>query len=186
MEHQTAIIQSVRNWVDQVVVGLNLCPFARRELVRDRVRFEVSEATDRVALLADLQLALQRLDSDASIETTLLIHPGVLTDFYDYNAFLDEADALLEQLEYDGVFQIASFHPEYQFGGTRPEDAENYTNRAPYPVLHLLREASLEQAIEHYPDTGQIPERNIDLMNEMGVETLRSLLLSCYPSDPDR
>lgn len=174
-----AVIHSVRNWVERFVVDLNLCPFAKRELVKDRVRFVVSEATDQIVLLADLQLELQRLDSDASIETTLLIHPGVLTDFYDYNDFLDEADALLEHLDYDGKFQVASFHPNYQFGGTEPEDAENYTNRAPYPVLHLLREASLEQAIDSYPDTDQIPARNIALMNDMGAEKLKQMLSAC-------
>lgn len=178
-EKNEAIIHSVRNWVERFVVDLNLCPFAKRELVKDRVRFVVSEATDQIALLADLQLELQRLDSDSAIETTLLIHPRILTDFYDYNDFLDEADTLLEHLDYDGKFQVASFHPDYQFGGTEPEDAENYTNRAPYPVLHLLREASLEHAIESYPDTDKIPERNIALMNEMGAEKLKSLLATC-------
>ncbi|WP_111642872.1 DUF1415 domain-containing protein [Marinimicrobium alkaliphilum] len=174
------IIESTRHWVERVVIDLNLCPFAKRELVNGRVRFSVSEALDRATLLEDLQRELQRLDSDTSIETTLLIHPQVLTDFYDYNNFLDEVDILLEHLGYDGIFQVASFHPDYQFGGTAPEDPENYTNRAPYPVLHLLREASLEQAINHYPDTGLIPERNIALMNEMGVDKLKALLATCF------
>lgn len=170
------IIKATRQWVERFVVDLNLCPFAKRELVKERVRFHVSEATDTVALLEDLQRELQRLDSDAGTETTLLIHPLVLTDFYDFNDFLGEADALLTQLGYDGIFQIASFHPDYQFGDTQPADAENYTNRSPYPVLHLLREASLALAIDNYPDTDLIPQRNIALMNDMGIEKLRALL----------
>lgn len=174
------IIQSVQNWVDRLVVGYNLCPFAKRELTRDAVRFTVSEARTEAALLTDLQLELQRLQADPSIETTLLIHPDVLRGFLDFNQFLDMAEDLLEQLDLEGVIQIASFHPEYQFGGTEPDDAENYTNRSPYPVLHLLREASLESVIERYPDTDEIPERNIALMEEMGVERLKALLAGCF------
>jgi len=173
------IVQSVRTWVERLVVGYNLCPFAKRELVRESVRFTVSEATEEAALLEDLQIELQRLVDEPTIETTLLIHPHVLNDFFDFNAFLDLAEGLLAQMDLDGVVQIATFHPDYQFAGTHPDDAENYTNRSPYPVLHLLREASLEEAIERYPDTAEIPERNIERMEELGVESLKRLLASC-------
>lgn len=173
------VIRAVRNWVDRLVVGYNLCPFAKRELMRNSVRFTVSDATGEEALLRDLGVELQRLRDTPAIETTLLIHPRVLGDFLDFNGFLDLAEGLVKRLDLEGVIQIATFHPDYQFAGTQPDDAENYTNRSPYPVLHLLREESLEQAIERYPDTADIPERNIELMEELGVDKLRRLLRSC-------
>lgn len=170
---------SVRKWVDTFVVGMNLCPFAKRELVKQRVRFTVTEASTEDELLQALQAELELLDEDASIETTLLIHPAVLGDFLDYNQFLDVADALLLHMELDGVYQVASFHPDYQFGGTAPWAAENYTNRSPYPILHLLREESLDRVLGDNPDADQIPQRNIDLMNSMGEEKLAALLADC-------
>jgi len=174
-----AAAASVRQWLESLVVELNLCPFAGRELLNDRVRFAVTDATTEDDLLNVLRTELELLGADASIETTLLIHPDVLCDFADYNQFLDAADSLLRYLQLEGIYQIASFHPDYQFGGTEPNDAENYTNRAPYPLLHLLREASLERAIAEYPDVEQIPERNITLMNSMGEEQLRRLWRNC-------
>jgi hypothetical protein len=176
---ETEIIAATRKWVEEVVVGYNLCPFAKRELVRNRVRFVVSEAETEDELLQALHSELQRLEDEPEIETTLLIHPGVLQDFGPYNEFLDAADGLLAYLEMEGVYQIASFHPDYQFAGTEPDAAENYTNRSPFPMLHLLREASLEAAIDSYPDVDGIPQRNIELMNELGSEKMRSILRSC-------
>lgn len=173
------VVESTRKWVEDVVVGYNLCPFAKRELVRNRVRFVVSEATTEDELLRDLHAELHRLDDEPEIETTLLIHPHALTDFGAYNDFLDAADGLLAFLEMDGIYQIASFHPDYQFEGTDPEAAENYTNRSPFPMLHLLREASLEAAIESYPDIDAVPARNIELMNDLGAEKMRALLARC-------
>lgn len=169
------VVESTRKWVESVVIELNLCPFAKRELMQDRVRFTVSEATTEEQLLAALQRELELLGSNAQIETTLLIHPEVLQDFYDYNQFLDFSDRLLVEMKLAGVFQIASFHPAYQFGGTEPDDAENFTNRSPYPMLHILREASLERAIAGYPDIDQVPIRNIEHMNSLGQSKLRSL-----------
>lgn len=170
---------SVRKWVDTFVVGMNLCPFAKRELVKQRVRFTVTEASTEDELLQALQAELELLEADPSVETTLLIHPAVLGDFLDYNQFLDIADALLLQMQLDGVYQVASFHPDYQFGGTAPWAAENYTNRSPYPILHLLREESLDRVLGDNPDADQIPQRNIDLMNSMGEEKLKALLADC-------
>lgn len=170
---------SVRKWVDTFVVGMNLCPFAKRELVRQRVRFTVTEATTEDELLQALQAELELLNEDSSIETTLLIHPAVLGNFLDYNQFLDVADALLLHMELDGVYQVASFHPDYQFGGTAPWEAENYTNRSPYPILHLLREESLDRVLGDNPDADQIPQRNIELMNATGDEKLAALLADC-------
>lgn len=161
-------------------MGLNLCPFAKLELVRGRVRFATTAAATQAQLLAALEAELSLLDAEPAIETTLLIHPGVLQDFLDYNQFLDDADALLGALGLEGVYQIASFHPQYQFGGTGSDDAENYTNRSPYPLLHLIREASLEQAIERYPGVEKIPAQNIALMNHLGRERLQALLSACF------
>lgn len=179
MNHER-IINSVRRWVETVVVQLDLCPFARRELVKDRVRFNVTEATTADSLLIGLQAELENLEHNPDLETTLLIHPYVLQDFFDYNQFLDLADRLLIEMDLEGVFQIASFHPDYQFGGTTAKDAENFTNRSPYPMLHLLREESLERAIAGYPGIDQVPQRNIELMNHMGSDKLRVLLRACH------
>ncbi len=179
MGHEKTI-GPVRHWVETVVVGLNLCPFARRELVNGRVRFSVSEAETEEQLLADLQAELELLNNDEAVETTLLIHPGVLQDFFDYNQFLNYVDRLLMQMELEGVYQVASFHPDYQFSGTRPDDVENYTNRSPYPMLHLIREDSLERAIASYPDPDRIPERNIELLESLGRDKMQALLQACY------
>lgn len=173
------IVASVRQWIETLVVGLNLCPFAKRELIKNRVRFSVSDALSEEDLLMALQTELELLTNDSSIETTVLIHPAVLQDFFDYNQFLSLADRLLLQMELDGVYQVASFHPNYQFGGSNAEDAENYTNRSPYPLLHLLREDSLEQAIADYPDVDDIPVRNIALMKSMGAVKLKVILHDC-------
>lgn len=182
--HHQAIINTTHNWVQNLVIDLNLCPFARKELVNNRIRFTLSEVDTPDELLAVLEEELTRLTSDHGIETTLLIHPCVLQDFYDYNDFLVEADALLVALGLDGVYQIASFHPEYQFAGTEPDDVENTTNRAPYPMLHLLREASLEKAIERYPDTENIPRHNIERVTRLGSEKMAALLLACKQDEP--
>lgn len=181
MTHATdlEIIEATRRWVEQVVVAFNLCPFAKRELVKDRVRFVVSKAKDEATLLDELAHELALLNVDEAVETTLLIHPQVLQDFYHYNDFLEAADELLVDMNLEGVYQVASFHPDYQFGGTEPDDVENYTNRSPYPMLHLLRENSLSEAIDNYPEVDLIPERNIDCMNEQGLEKMQTLLNAC-------
>jgi hypothetical protein len=175
-----AIAYVVRRWVEDLVVGLNLCPFAGRELVRNRVRFAVTEAATEEQLLAALGTELSLLNDNAAVETTLLIHPDVLQDFIDYNQFLDTAERLLVQAELEGVYQIASFHPDYQFAGTAVGDAENFTNRSPYPMLHILREASLALSIAAYPDVEQIPVRNIEQMKSLGREKLQSLIQDCF------
>lgn len=172
-------IKSVRGWVETVVVGLNLCPFAKRELINNRVRFCVSDADYPEQLLSSLQTELERLGHDSSIETTLLIHPNTLTDFQDYNQFLDIADELLTDMELQGIYQIASFHPQYQFADSEMDDVENYTNRSPYPMLHLIREQSLENALANYPDADKIPERNIALLKQLGHDKMQALLQSC-------
>jgi hypothetical protein len=175
-----SVVAATRCWVQRVVINLNLCPFARREFEGGRLRFVVSNASAEGALLSDLASELQRLDSDASIETTLLIHPGVLNDFARFNQFLDRCDQLLEEREWTGYFQVASFHPDYRFAGTDADDAENYSNRSPYPMLHLLREDSVTRAVAGHPDVDGIPVRNIELLNRMGTERLRGLWGECF------
>ena len=167
--------QATRDWLEKVVIGLNLCPFAHREFANDRVRFAITDAATELQLLQSLESELQLLFGDASIETTLLIHPQVLSDFADYNQFLDLADGLLVQMNLEGIFQIASFHPDYQFDGTAPDDAENYTNRSPYPTLHILREDSLAKAIDATPDIDEVPERNIRTMQSLSAAQLKTL-----------
>ncbi|MBL4638848.1 MAG: DUF1415 domain-containing protein [Proteobacteria bacterium] len=174
------IINSVRHWLEQAVIGLNLCPFAKREFDKDRVRFSMSDASSEEQLLSSLITELELLNKDESIETTLLIHPGVLQNFYDYNDFLDVADGLLIELNLEGIYQIASFHPDYQFAETDYDDVENFTNRSPYPLLHIIREQSLELAIAGHPNADGIPERNITLLKEMGKDKMQTLFKSYF------
>ena len=166
------MVAATRRWVERAVVGLNLCPFARAVSVRGQVRYAVSDATDPDALLEDLESELRLLSfSDAEqVDTTLLILPFVLGDFLDYNDFLDEADAAVARMGLEGVIQVASFHPQYQFAGTDPDDITNYTNRSPYPILHLLREASVSAAVAAFPEADLIYQRNIDTMERLGID----------------
>jgi hypothetical protein len=175
-----AVTAAVRSWVETVVVGLDLCPFAGRELRQERIRFIVTPATTEAELLASLQTELELLDANPAIATTLLIHPRVLQDFADYNQFLETADELLRALDAEGIYQLASFHPHYQFAETAAADVENYTNRSPWPMLHLLREQSLESGIANYPDTDGIPLRNMAQMKRLGVARLEQLLQACF------
>lgn len=165
-------LDQTRRWLEQAVIGLNLCPFAKAVHTRGQIRWVESTATDVAALMADLVHELQRLaaaDPEA-IDTTLLVHPQVLGDFLDYNDFLDLADAALEELGLDGVLQIASFHPQYQFEGTEPDAVENLSNRSPHPTLHLLREDSVERAVAAFPEAEAIYERNIETLRALGPD----------------
>jgi hypothetical protein len=163
-------IEATRQWVERAVVGLNLCPFARAPLIQQKIRFAVSHARDTDTLLDDLCGELQSLAAaDASdCETTLLIHPFVLGDFLDYNDFLDVADAAVETLGLEGDLQVASFHPLYQFADSAIDDIENFSNRSPYPTLHLLRESSVERAMDAMTDTDEIFRRNADTLKRLG------------------
>ena len=180
LRNDAEIVLSVQQWVKVFVMEMNLCPFAKYEILHNRVRFVTTNAITEQQLLISLQDELELLNSDPSVETTLLIHANVLQDFYDYNQFLSCADNLLLDMGLEGTYQVASFHPDYQFGGTNPDDAENYTNRSPYPLLHLIREASLERAIAKYPDVDQVPIRNVALMNSMGHNKLQALFESLF------
>ena len=169
---------ATRRWLERAVIGLNLCPFAKAVYVKQQVRFVLSDAELPEDLLEELAEELLRLrDTPADqTDTTLLVHPQVLTDFLDYNDFLDRVDALIEALELDGDLQVASFHPDYRFADTNADDPGNCTNRAPYPTLHLLREASLDKAIAAYPEADVIVERNLLTMEKLGLDGFHKLL----------
>jgi hypothetical protein len=165
-----AVIEVVQAWIEKAVIGLNLCPFAKSVYVKKQIRYVVSTATNDDALLDDLERelkALQAVDTE-EVDTTLLILTDMLGDFLDYNDFLDTADELIDELELQGEIQIASFHPGYQFAGTQADDIENYTNRSPYPILHLLRESSIDRAVAAYPDAKNIYEKNMETLRKLG------------------
>ncbi|HEU0153414.1 MAG TPA: DUF1415 domain-containing protein [Arenimonas sp.] len=171
------VLAAMRDWLEKAVIGLNLCPFAKAVHVKRQVRYVVSQAATEEALLEDLLHELQLLASadPGDIETTLLVHPGVLGDFLDYNDFLDIADAAVEELGLDGVLQVASFHPQYQFADSEPDDMANFSNRAPYPTLHLLREDSVDKAVAAFPEADRIYEANIRTLRELGPAGWRRL-----------
>lgn len=172
-----AVIAATRAWVERAVIGLNLCPFAKAVETKGLVRYLCCQARTEEALLNALSDALQALAAadPAEVETSLLIHPGVLTDFLDFNDFLGMADELLVSLGLEGEIQIASFHPGYRFAGTAPDAIENHSNRSPYPTLHLLRESSIDAAVAAFPDAADIYERNIDTLRQLGVDGWRRL-----------
>jgi hypothetical protein len=173
------IIPATQTWLEKAVIGLNLCPFAKAVHVKRQIRYVVSETESELELYSDLlrELTLLHKADPNKVDTTLLIHPNVLTDFLEYNAFLAMADLALEELNLDGIFQIASFHPKYQFAGTKPDDIENYTNRSPYPMLHILREASITRAVDAFPDTDDIFLNNINTLQKLGVTGWNELFL---------
>jgi hypothetical protein len=174
------VIAETKHWLERAVIGLNLCPFAKAVFVKNRIRYVVSAAATPEALGEELNRELQHLHavSHEDVETTLLIHPCVLEDFLDYNDFLDVADAIIEEMDLTGEIQIASFHPDYQFADTHSQAIENYTNRSPYPILQLLREASIETAVESYPDAATIFEKNIQTLKDLGLEGFKNLVTS--------
>jgi len=168
---QTAI-HDTRGWLERAVIGLNLCPFAKSVHVKGQIHYVVSRAQNAQAFLTDLIFELNALQASDPLEraTTLLIAPDCLADFLDFNDFLAEADQALVDLALDGVLQIANLHPDYQFAGTKPDDITNFTNRSPYPTLHLLREDSIDRAVAAFPDAESIFERNMETMERIGAE----------------
>jgi hypothetical protein len=164
------VIAATREWIERAVIGLNLCPFAKAVYVKNQVRLVVSRAPHLDGLLEDLDRELDFLaaaDPEA-VDTTLLIHPTLLPDFLDFNDFMQLAEAAVGEHELDGVIQIASFHPRFQFEGTEPDDIGNFTNRAPFSTLHLLREASIERAVAAFPEADTIYQRNIETLKRLG------------------
>jgi hypothetical protein len=169
---QSLVQEDVQHWLEQAVIGLNLCPFAKAVVVHDRLRYRITDAREPEQLLLVLEEELRHLASVQAqeVETTLLIAPWALPDFLDFNDFLSDCDALLVRCELDGELQVADFHPRYQFASTDVNDPQNLTNRAPYPVLHLLREDSIDRAVEAYPNAASIYERNISVLQQLGHE----------------
>ena len=166
-----AIIAHTRRWIAGMVIELSLCPFARRVFLADTIRYVVTPAEDEQSLIRDLDAELTKLatSSIAAVETTMLIHPCVLANFLDYNDFLDSAEERVEALGLRGIVQIASFHPAYQFAGTQADAVENYTNRSPYPMLHLLREESITAVADDADELLTIPVRNVETLNKLGT-----------------
>jgi uncharacterized protein len=173
-------ILDTKTWLERAVIGLNLCPFAKAVHVKGQIRYVLSEATSVEMLVENLLLELNHLaNANAEeIDTTLIIHPHVLNDFLDYNDFLEVADGAVEELGLTGEIQVASFHPQYQFADTEPDDITNYTNRAPYPTLHLLRESSVERAVAAFPEAAEIFEKNMVTLEKLGHTGWQALGLS--------
>ncbi|MHB8915648.1 MAG: DUF1415 domain-containing protein [Thiobacillus sp.] len=176
MQHDP-IIAATREWLEKAVIGLNLCPFAKAVYLKNQVRFVVSGAPHLDGLLEDLDRELDFLAAanPDEVDTTLLIHPTLLPDFLDFNDFLQIADAAIDEHQLEGVIQIASFHPQFQFADTAPDDMQNFTNRAPYPTLHLLREASINKAVATFPEAATIYQRNIGTLETLGSTGWRAL-----------
>lgn len=174
-----AVIAQTKLWLEKAVIGLNLCPFAKGVHIKDQIRYFVSHATTTEELIKDLMAELEVLAeaNPEKIDTTLLIHPFVMQDFLDYNDFLEVADATLEELDLDGILQVASFHPQYQFEDAAPDDIDNYTNRSPFPTLHLLREDSIDKAVEAFPEAEQIYEKNMQTLRALGHDAWKKLFI---------
>jgi hypothetical protein len=179
------VLQATRHWLTRAVIGLNLCPFAKSVHAKDQIRYAISDATSLEQVLTDLETELLALAQaePAQVDTTLLILPHALADFLDFNDCLYFADRLLKQLRLEGTLQIASFHPHYQFEGAAPDDIENYTNRAPYPILHLLREASIERAVDAFPDAADIYGHNQQTLRRLGLAGWQEWMSQQEPQD---
>ena len=178
------IMREVGDWLNDVVIGLNLCPFAAKPMRNLQIKTFVSHAETEETLLQDILEQLLELETTSSekIDTTLVVVPDMLSDFYDYNLFIDWIEALLRQQNWQGIFQLATFHPNYCFGGTEPEDAENLTNRSPYPIFHLLREDSMEKVLKHYPNPESIPDKNIERVESLSEKEKQQLFPYLYKS----
>ncbi len=179
MPMQAQVIAQTQKWVQEIVVGCNFCPFAARELKRGSIRYRVEESAELKTCLETFIMECARLDEDAIIETTLIIFPNAFKKFNDYLDAVALAEKLLKLHKYEGVYQVASFHPLYRFSKTPMDDAANYTNRSIYPMLHLLREESIEKALEHYPNPEDIPDRNTSFAREKGAAYMKMLRDNC-------
>lgn len=170
------VIDETKKWLETFIVSLNICPFAKREIERNSLKIQVAQAQKMQEALEELLLEMVFLDKNTSVETTLLIFPSLFRDFFDYLDFVDYAELLIQKQEYEGVYQLATFHPDYCFADTDFDDVSNYTNRSPYPMIHLLREDSLEKAIDYYGDTENIFENNIATLRKLGLKKTKKLL----------
>lgn len=173
-------IARTKTWLSTVIIELGLCPFAKREFEAGRIHYDVIETGDLQAQLEHIIMECAALDRDAARETSLLIFPNGLSDFHDYLDLLALANSLIAKQGYEGIYQLASFHPEYLFAGVAADDPSHYTNRSPYPTVHILRESSVENALSTYSEPEKIPERNIKLTRNLGLAAMRALLTDCY------
>ena len=179
MDTAETVITKTKKWITDVVVGCNFCPVAARELKRNTVNYIIENSTDISGCLETFIRECMRMDDDSATETSFIIYTDMFADFEDYLDFVSLAEALLEQEDYEGVYQVASFHPQYCFDDVDENDASNYTNRSVYPMLHILREESIEKALENYPDPDAIPERNIDFARNKGAAYMQMLRDAC-------
>jgi uncharacterized protein len=172
------VIDTTKLWVERFVIGLNLCPFARHPFRTDKIKYIVFDGDNQEKLTEKLVMEINHLleTTPSVLETTLIILPDMLADFDEYLDYLEISEFILSELELEGLVQVASFHPDYQFEGTEPDDVENYTNRSPFPILHLLREDSVERAIEAFPEVGDIPAQNIETMKTLGLDHVKKML----------
>ena len=187
MLSKEAYIITCRNWVEQIVIKHNFCPFAHKPAKHNLIRYQVSLANDENDLIADIidELSLLQHTDPNETETSILIAPACFADFDQYNQFLDVIDALIKQFNLEGIIQVASFHPDYQFADLEREDVRNYTNRSPYPMFHFIREDSIESARSSMQDTELIPERNMAFLETLGVNAIQIQLNACFPKKSD-
>jgi uncharacterized protein len=179
MEQHEIIIAQIKKWITDVVVGCNFCPFAAKEIKRDSVFYEVVNGADSKVILEKLSSVFTKMDDDDNLETALLIIPEGFQFFTSYLNLVETAEKFLEKENYEGVYQIASFHPQYLFAGSNEDDPANYTNRSPYPMLHILREESLSKVIDNFPNVDDIPEKNIKHAQAKGLAQMKLLLFNC-------
>ena len=173
------IIAQTKKWITEVVVGCNFCPFAASELLKESIHYEVLENADIQKVLEAVAAAMQQLNDEPNIETTLLILPFSFLNFYEYLDLVEDAETLLEKEGYEGIYQLASFHPAYLFAESTEDDPSNYTNRSPYPMLHFLREESVSKAVDSYSNIDEVPKRNIKFTHEKGLIYMQQLLAAC-------
>jgi len=172
------IAQHTLNWIRSFIIAYNICPFAKQVVENGTLNIEVIDAEDTAAMLEAVMIAVRQLDEHPHLETTLLVLPAITGDFYDYLDLAELADTLLFEHDYEGVYQLATFHPQYCFAGVLADDVTNFTNRSPYPMLHILREDSVEKAIAYHGNTEDIPDDNIATMRQLGMEKMKKLLQS--------
>lgn len=177
--NETNIIESVKHWLEKTIIGFNFCPFAKREFDLGRVHYEVVDDSNTEEQLHSIVNEFQRLDKNTEIETTLVILPVGLESYFDYLDFLEVANELLVDEDYEGVYQLASFHPDYCFADVGQDDPSNYTNRSPWPIVHIIRESSLEKVLQKYPNPEEIPDRNIAFANKQGKAVFEAILKDC-------
>ena len=174
------IVQQTKTWINKVVIGCNFCPFAAKEFKRERIFYQVHRSEDPRILLSALSAEFDRLDKDSEIETTLIILPGIFPDFYDYLDIISLCEKFLKEDGKEGIYQIASFHPDYLFEGSSVDDPANYTNRSLYPMIQILRESGITEALKNFPAPEKIPQGNIDFARLKGLDFMKKLREECF------